>query len=103
MPICLALEAQASTVSINQPYPIPGQISILPKPELRGFWGDSLTKPPFRVTSAEVAIICPNPTRVFSTILLGNVMMLTQLPAPPGLTPPTSSHPTTLLFTPGKA
>ncbi len=24
-----------------------GQITIIPKPELRGFWGDSLTKPPF--------------------------------------------------------
>ncbi len=23
-----------------------GQITIIPKPELRGFWGDSLTKPP---------------------------------------------------------
>ena len=36
-----------------------GQISIIPKPELRGFWGSSLIKPPFRVTSADVAIICP--------------------------------------------
>ncbi len=36
-----------------------GQISIFPKPELRAFWEDSLTKPPFGVTSAEVAIICP--------------------------------------------
>ena len=36
-----------------------GQITIIPKPELRGFLGDSLTKPPFGVTSAEVAIICP--------------------------------------------
>ena len=36
------------------------QITIIPKPELRWFWGDSLTKPPFRVTSAEVAIICPD-------------------------------------------
>ena len=36
-----------------------GQISIIPKPELRGFWGNSLTKPPFKVTSAEVVIICP--------------------------------------------
>ena len=33
------------------------QIGIIPKPELRGFWGDSLTKPPFKVTSAEVVII----------------------------------------------
>ncbi len=37
-----------------------GQISIMPKPELRGFWGSSLIKPPFRVTSADVAIICPD-------------------------------------------
>ena len=36
-----------------------GQISIIPKPELRGFWGSSLIKPPFRVTSADVVIICP--------------------------------------------
>ena len=33
------------------------KISIIPKPELRGSWEDSLTKPPFGVTSAEVAII----------------------------------------------
>ena len=37
-----------------------GQITIIPKPELRGFWGDSLTQPPFGVTSAEVVIICPD-------------------------------------------
>ena len=37
-----------------------GQISIIPKAELRGFGGDSLTKPPFKVTSAEVVIICPD-------------------------------------------
>ena len=37
-----------------------GQISIIPKPELRGFWGSSLIKPPFRVTSADVVIICPD-------------------------------------------
>ena len=36
-----------------------GQISIIPKPELKGFWGSSLIKPPFRVTSADVVIICP--------------------------------------------
>ena len=30
------------------------------KPELRGFGGDSLTKPRFKVTSAEVVIICPD-------------------------------------------
>ena len=39
-------------------HPLTGQISIIPKPELRGFWGDSLTKPPFKVTS--VVIICPD-------------------------------------------
>ncbi len=36
-----------------------GQTSIIPKLELRGFWEDSLAKPPFKVTSAEVVIICP--------------------------------------------
>ena len=30
---------------------VSGQISIIPKPELRGFWGSSLIKPPFRVTT----------------------------------------------------
>ena len=35
-----------------------GQITIIPKPELRGFWGYSLSKPPFKVTSAEAVIIC---------------------------------------------
>jgi len=40
-------------------YHISGQISIIPKPELRGFWRDSLTKPLFKVTSAEVVINCP--------------------------------------------
>ena len=38
---------------------IPRQTIIIPKPELRGFRGKSLTKRPFGVTSAEVAIICP--------------------------------------------
>ncbi len=37
-----------------------GQISIIPKPELRGFWGSSLIKPQFTVTSADVVIICPD-------------------------------------------
>ena len=37
-----------------------GQISIIPTPELRGFWGSfpSYTKPQFKVTSVEVAMIC---------------------------------------------
>ena len=39
-------------------YKISRQISIIPKPELRGCWGDSPTKPQFKVTSAEVVIIC---------------------------------------------
>ena len=38
---------------------VSGQISIIPKPELRGFLGGSLTKPSFKVTSAEVVVICP--------------------------------------------
>ena len=42
-----------------------GQISIIPKPELRGFWGSSLIKPPFRVTSADVVIICPEPCKLW--------------------------------------
>ena len=41
-----------------------GQISIIPKPELRGFLGSSLIKPPFRVTSADVVIICPGHKKV---------------------------------------
>ena len=37
-----------------------GKIGIIPKPELRGFLGHSLTKPLFKVTSAEVVIIWPD-------------------------------------------
>ena len=33
-----------------KPFKKSGQINIIPKPELRGFWGSSLIKPPFRVT-----------------------------------------------------
>ena len=36
-----------------------GKISS-PKRKLRGFWRDSLRKPAFKVTSAEVVIICPD-------------------------------------------
>ena len=40
---------------------VSGQITVTPKPELRGFGGgDSLTKLSFGMTSAEVAIICPD-------------------------------------------
>ena len=38
---------------------ISGKITIIPKPELSAFWGDSLTQRHFWVTSAEVVIICP--------------------------------------------
>ena len=41
-------------------YIISGQNTVIPKPELRGFGVDSLTQPPFGVTSAEVAVICPD-------------------------------------------
>ena len=44
---------------------ISGQIRIIPKPESTGFWGSSLTKPPFRVTSADVVIICPDYIRYY--------------------------------------
>ena len=37
------------------------RLTLIPKRELREFWGDSLTNPPFKVTSAEVVIICPVP------------------------------------------
>ncbi len=47
------------TLPKYQTYQTSGQITIIPKPELRGLWEDSLTKPPFKVTSAEVVIICP--------------------------------------------
>ena len=33
---------------------------MIPKPELREFGGDSLSKPTFGVTSAEVTINCPD-------------------------------------------
>ena len=36
-----------------------GQITIIPKPELNVFGRNSLTKPQFKVTLAEVVIICP--------------------------------------------
>ena len=45
----------------KQPTIHSGQISIIPKPELRALLGDSLTKPQFKVASAEVVIICPDP------------------------------------------
>ena len=41
----------------DHPKPVPNnpsrQISIVHKPELRGFGGDSVTKPSFKVTSPE--------------------------------------------------
>ena len=50
-----------------------GQISIIPKPELRGFWGSSLIKPPFRVTSADVVIICPERCHLPNELSWGGV------------------------------
>ena len=50
----------SSKIIPNLPSLSSGQISIIPKPELRGLWGSSLIKPPFQVTSAEVVIICPD-------------------------------------------
>ena len=55
-----------------------GQTTIIPKPELRGLLGDSLTKPPFKVTSAEVVIICPGesiPKVVFLSRLEETVLL----------------------------
>ena len=49
---------------------VSGQITIIPKPEFVGDFGDaSLTKPPFGVTSAEVAIICPDVWNIYSTYI----------------------------------
>ena len=53
-----------------------GQISIIPKPELRPFWGDSLTKLPFGVTSAEAVINCPENWWLFSFTHLKLSMLL---------------------------
>ena len=55
-----------------------GQITIIPKPELRALLGDSLTKLPFGVTSAEVAIICPG-------IMVHVDTADERQPAPPGV------------------
>ena len=38
--------------ALSDPPQISGQISIIPKPELRGFWGDfPYFSPPFKVTN----------------------------------------------------
>ena len=52
-----------------------GQITLIPKPELRRFWGDSLTKPPFGVTSAEVAIICPVACKIWTISIELNLLV----------------------------
>ena len=36
-----------------------GQTTIIPKPKLRGFGGDSLSKTPFKVTLTEIVIVLP--------------------------------------------
>ena len=55
-----SLEIKSFQLFWGEAFYVSGQISIIPKPELRGFWGSSLFKPPFRVTSADVVIICPD-------------------------------------------
>ena len=46
------MEAYLSLYYCLSTVPHSGQISIIPKPELRLFWEDSPTQPPFKVTSA---------------------------------------------------
>ena len=48
-------------------YDVSGQITTIHKPESKGFGGDSLIKPAFKVTSAEVAMICSD---VYSNLSL---------------------------------
>ena len=56
-----------------------GQISIIPKPECFGDFGeDFLTKPPFGVTSAEVAIIFPEKWRCLACVLFLGVFLTSQ-------------------------
>ena len=55
-----------TTSKTPQQMHLSGQITIIPKPELRGFYGDPITKPQSKVTSAEVAIICPDLFNFFS-------------------------------------
>ena len=57
--VCPSTHQKIQVPKMEESSPISRQSSIIPKPELRGFGGDSLTKPPFKVTSAEVVIICP--------------------------------------------
>ena len=46
-----------------------GQICIIPKPELMGFGGDSLTKSPLKVTSAKVVLVIFQPAMlVYQTL-----------------------------------
>ena len=52
----------------------PGQITIIPKPELRGFLGGfPYFSPPFGVSSAEVVIICPDKPLIRPAISGGEV------------------------------
>jgi len=54
-----------------------GQSSIFPRPELRTFWKDSHTKPPFGVTSDEVVIIAQ-----IHSLFIPNKLDLTKHGAP---------------------
>ena len=60
----MCIFAEFTLSHMKSRHKVSGQISIIPKPELRGFWGSSLIKPPFRVTSADVVIICPESVRL---------------------------------------
>ena len=61
----------APALNIGHFWYLSGQITIIPKPQLRGFGGDSLTKPPFGVTSAEVVIICPDLCEISGGVSIG--------------------------------
>ena len=58
MNVCVYIsDSLKKTASSFQPH-LSGQFIINPLPNLGHFRGDSLTKPPFGVTSAEVVINC---------------------------------------------
>ena len=74
-------ETRVHTLCPKNPYYKSGQIRIFPKPELRGYWGDSLTQPQFKVTSAEVVIICPDkwPYKWVTGVIILLVEVITQV------------------------
>ena len=56
---------------------ISSQSTIISKPGVRGFWANSLTKPPFGVTSAEVAVICSENIYIYIYIYYFFLLLLT--------------------------